>query len=111
MQSGIYHVSFRSSADAGEGLVVIKDGAVNGGDQSYVYTGHLNGANGQLSGQLHIQQWRAGNPSVFGAISQFDLTLSGTSDDQAGTFTVDGHVTANPALRIGINGRRVAAAT
>ena len=42
MENGIYHVRFASSIDgAGEGLAVVKDGAVNGGDAGYLCLGQL----------------------------------------------------------------------
>ncbi|WP_315809285.1 hypothetical protein [Pseudomonas sp. C9-3] len=38
MSQGIFHVFFRSNLpDQGEGLVVIKDRTVNGGDDHFLY--------------------------------------------------------------------------
>lgn len=51
MKDGIYHVRFSSSVGAaGEGLAVVKDGSVNGGDAGYLYLGQLSDAGSGLSG-------------------------------------------------------------
>lgn len=111
MKPGIYHVNFRSNTrNVGEGIVAIKDGVVNGGDAGYLYTGPLAVAGGQVSGQLHVQRWNQSQQSVFGAIQKFDLTLTGSANDAAGTFTVSGNVTGQPAMTIEIAGRYLAAA-
>jgi T3SS negative regulator,GrlR len=60
MQDGIYHVRFSSSVgSSGEGLVVIKQGSVNGGDGGYLYIGQLIASGGTLSGRLNIKRWNA----------------------------------------------------
>ena len=38
MSQGIYYVEFRSNTgDSGTGVIVIKDGKVNGGDPHFLY--------------------------------------------------------------------------
>ena len=40
MASGIFHVDFRAgTGDYGDGLVVVKDGSVNGGDLTFCIKG------------------------------------------------------------------------
>ena len=106
MKSGLYHVAFRSgNQDHGHGIVSLKSGVVNGGDDGYVYMGPLVANGNQLSGQLHVQRYDSTHLSVFGPLGNFDLTLAGAANDAAGTFAVAGHVTGQPGLKIQIEGR------
>ena len=112
MQNGIYHVNFSSSlSSAGTGIVVIKDGSVNGGDDGYLYTGLLLADGSQVSGKLQIKRWNASATSVFGPLDIFDLNLVGSSDDQMGTFTVSGGIAGQPGATIKIHGRKLAPAS
>lgn len=110
MKDGIYHVKFASTMGAaGEGLVVIKGGSVNGGDAGYLYQGALDSdAGGQLRGQLQVQRWNAGHVSVFGPLGNFALNLSGHAANDV--FTVNGGVAGQPGLKITISGRMLAQA-
>lgn len=109
MNEGIYHVNFSAGGtNVGEGLVVIKGGAVNGGDPAYLYSGTMSNSGSSVSAQLHVQQWNTRLPSVFGPIKQFDLTLTGTASDA--NFSIAGHITGQPNQKINIAGKRLAAA-
>ena len=109
MQDGIYHVRFSSSmGSAGEGLVVVKQGAVNGGDLGYLYIGDLAVDGEAVSGKLLIKRWNPGHTSVFGALDRFELQLKGTKSN--GGFTVSGGIASKPGPSITITGRFLAAA-
>lgn len=109
MQDGIYHVVFSSPlGSAGEGLAVVKDGAVNGGDHGYLYIGQLLAADANISGQLEITRWNPSAQSIFGPIQNFTLALTGNASGD--NFLVSGGVQGQPALRITIKGRRLSAA-
>lgn len=111
MQNGIYHVRFSSSVGgAGEGLAVVKDGAVNGGDAGYLYLGQLMAAGQALSGQLQVQRWNPNTISVFGPLGNFALDLAGEVSAANDGFTVSGGIAGQPNLKITIMGRRLAAA-
>jgi len=105
MQDGIYHVRFSSSVgSSGEGLIVFKQGTVNGGDAGYLYIGQL-GVNGEtLSGQLNIKRWNPAHVSVFGPLDNFDLQLSG-KENSGSSFAVTGGIPSQPGLSITITGR------
>lgn len=111
MENGIYHVRFSSSiGGAGEGLAVVKDGAVNGGDAGYLYLGQLTAAGPALSGQLQVQRWNPSTVSVFGPLGNFALDLAGHASAANDSFTVSGGIAGQPNLKITITGRRLAAA-
>ena len=111
MQNGIYHVRFSSSVGgAGDGLAVVKDGAVNGGDTGYLYRGQLAASGQTVSGNLQVQRWNPSTVSVFGPLGDFALHLMGQSSAANDSFTVSGGVAGQPNLKITITGRRLAAA-
>jgi hypothetical protein len=105
MDKGIYHVSFSSAAGShGEGLAVVSDGAVNGGDPGYLYSGKFNTSGDQLSGRLAIKRWNTKIPSVFGPLGNFELDLSGTYVQANKSFKISGSVIGQPAMNIVIVG-------
>jgi len=105
MQDGIYHVRFSSSVgSSGEGLIVVKQGTVNGGDAGYLYIGQLVISGETLSGQLNVKRWNSGHVSVFGPLDNFDLQCSG-KENSGGAFTVTGGIPSQPGLSITIAGR------
>ncbi len=110
MKNGIYHVRFSSSSGSGEGLAVVKDGTVNGGDPGYLYLGQLTVVGQTLHGRLQIQRWNPGTVSVFGPLDNFALDLAGLSGAANDEFTVSGGIAGQPNLKITITGRRLAAA-
>ena len=89
MNDGIYHVTFSSlRGSAGQGLVVVKDGSVNGGDPGYLYLGRLVADGNQLKGRLEIKRWNSSSQSIFGPLSDFGLELQGTVSGE--NFAVSG---------------------
>lgn len=108
MKTGIYHVNFSAGGqNVGDGLVVVKDGTVNGGDPGYLYTGSISESASQVTVQLDVKQWNTQIQSVFGPLKQFGLTLAGTADAAAGTFRVRGAITGHPERTIAISGRHL----
>ena len=111
MKNGIYHVDFRSgNKSAGQGLVVLKDGTVNGGDAGFLFVGKLLADSNVLSADIQVNKWSPGHVSIFGPLTTFGLTLSGQGDSAGGTFRLSGHITGQPAQTIGIHGRFLAPA-
>jgi hypothetical protein len=110
MRDGIYHVRFvASSTDMGEGLVVIKQGTMNGGDQGYLYTGQLAANGTSITGKLRVKKWHAGAVSVFGPLDDFELQLTG-NDTPDGGFRASGVVADPRGMTIVIEGRYLSAA-
>ena len=108
MNNGIYHVRFSSSnRSVGEGLAVFKDGAVNGGDQGYLYSGRYNLSANVITGDLTVSRWNAGHTSVFGPLSTFTLSLKGGMSPDGSSFSVNGSSPDVPGATITINGRRL----
>ena len=110
MKEGIYQVSFLSSQYiCGQGILVIKDGSVNGGDSGFIYSGKLFYRQGKYHVELMVKQWNERAESIFGAIDQFQLTLeaNSVSDDH---FTATGCIFNWPQARLTIEGQYLAQA-
>lgn len=72
MKNGIYHVSFESNLSSfGEGIVVVNDGKVHGGDIGFTYRGHLD----RHVLELSISQYNCEIPSALGAKGDYQLIL------------------------------------
>lgn len=90
MRDGIYHVTFASNADQGEGLVVLKGSSINGGDWGYTYTGPMKPTDTGFSTQLTCKRWNKESRSIFGTIDEFVLNLD--AHEQGDGFTASGGV-------------------
>lgn len=111
MIQGIYTVKFQSNQhDSGSGIVVFKDGTINGRDHGYVYTGKLIGEENNLHTELTIQQWNKSVPSVFGELSEFTLELD-MKKNQTNDFIARGHVRSMLDAEIIIHGKYLSAAS
>jgi T3SS negative regulator,GrlR len=110
MRSGIYQVTFSSPTTrvSGEGLAVVKDGTINGGDLGYLYTGKFNVSDTTLSSKLKVKQWRPNFSGVFGNLPQFELDLAGRIAEDWQSFSVKGGIVGNPQTTILIDGKRLA---
>lgn len=102
MINGLYAVHFRAAGNEGTGVVSISDGSINGGDTGYFYQGKLN-ENGQgMSTTLSVSRFNPNEQSVFGPADNFELEVSGPSNDKG--FELTGHIKGSPANKIDITG-------
>jgi hypothetical protein len=99
-------VTFSSGQLVGvPGLVVAKDGSVNGGDSGFIYRGTYN-TNGQnLTAQGALSKHSPDAKSVLGPIDNYTLMLAGTFSPN--NFTLSGVVAGHHALTIEIDGRKL----
>lgn len=110
MKPGIYHITFASPTThtSGEGLAVLKDGTINGGDLGYLFIGKFSIKDSAMSAKLKIKQWNPRVTSVFGNIPEFDLDLAGSITDDFKSFSARGGVVGRPQMSISIDGARLA---
>lgn len=107
MISGIYFVEFRASnRDAGAGLVVINNGIINGGDETYLYRGRFDHYAGSVRAAIEVTHYRGELNAVLGPLREFSLNLSGTADDRQ--FVLSGSSPTVPNVSIDMVGRKVA---
>jgi hypothetical protein len=81
MYDGIYEVSFSTSPgrehDFGHGIVTIKAGSMNGGDQAYVYKGLLKEQGEKTTGRIQVSKWSTATTSVLLGLDYYELEFSG----------------------------------
>jgi len=111
---GIYVASFSALAGGsggsmiGEGLAVLGNGHINGGDLGYIYRGLYELRGGQISSTLKVTRWNQTSVSIFGTLPNFDLALVGQFGTNTSTIVLEGNVTQHPNMRIRITCRRIA---
>jgi hypothetical protein len=107
MDSGIYYVIFKSQTGRfGDGLVVVDDGKIHGGDQSYLYCGRYKTDGQEIEAEIEVSYYRGEPQSIFGHLPKFSLNLSGNATNDA--FTVAGRVFGQSQLVINIEGQKQA---
>lgn len=107
MSNGIFEVSFKSSTqDFGTGLIVIKDGSINGGDAHFLYRGTLEQSEGTAKAVINVDKWKAGNTSIV-SLDNYQIEFTGTVDFGAGSLNLSGRVSSQPALAITVSGRKI----
>ncbi|MNO47470.1 hypothetical protein D3C76_377860 [compost metagenome] len=107
MASGIFHVEFRASTgEYGDGLVVVKDGAVNGGDPHYLYQGGVPTKSGDFESRFIVRKYREGNTNVVG-LDNYTLLAKGRIDYESGTIELRGAVEGMPQLTLQLRGRKI----
>ncbi|MEA1031023.1 GrlR family regulatory protein [Pseudomonas sp. N-137] len=107
MSNGIFEVDFSSNRpDHGSGLVVVKDGSVNGGDANYLYQGTVPTTSGQFTSQFRVSMWRPGNTNVSG-LDNYDLDATGEINYERGSISLTGSVVGAPHIQITLSGRKI----
>ncbi|MEI7052136.1 GrlR family regulatory protein [Pseudomonas koreensis] len=107
MTNGIFHIDFRANnGDYGDGLVVVKDGAVNGGDPHFLYQGRVPTKSGSFESQFTVGKWRDGNRNVVG-VDNYTLDAKGHVDYENGILELQGSVVGAPHLTIQLKGRKI----
>ncbi len=105
MLNGLYYVTFSSPiGGSGGGIVVVRDGFLDGGDHGYTYQGRLNIANGTASATLAVERHNPEAESIFGTTPAFTLQVLGAFEDGKG-FSMNGYVVQNQGAKISIQGR------
>lgn len=78
MIDGLWTVEFSSSLGLlGNGVVVIKDKRLLGGDVGYYYHGTFDIRDGDFTGNLTITRYDKNIISVFGDINEFSFAFTG----------------------------------
>ncbi len=102
--NGFYSVHFTGPTGPGDGVVLLLDGNLYGGDSGYIYTGTYTLEGNALRAQVQVQQVVPGIPSVFGAFGNLTLSLSG---NRAGEVVEgSGNPIGNPHVRMGFRLQR-----
>ena len=107
MIAGIYVVTFASgNATFGEGIAVVKDGFVNGGDATYFYSGTFIDYGDDVKASVEVKHYRGPLNNVLGPLKQFVLSLTGKRSGD--NFEVAGRIENMPGPTIKIIGTKIA---
>ena len=107
MMGGIYVVNFTArGANFGEGIAVVKDGFVNGGDATYFYRGSFDDYGDNITASVEVKHYRGPLNNVLGPLKQFVLSLSGKRSGD--NFEVTGGVEDMAGATIKIVGIKIA---
>jgi len=107
MSNGIFEEEFSSNRpDHGSGLVVVKDGSVNGGDANYLYQGTVPAVSGQFSSKFRVSMWKPGNTNVTG-LDNYELNTNGEINYERGSISLIGSVVGAPHIQIKLTGRKI----
>ncbi|GBD98206.1 hypothetical protein BMS3Abin07_00214 [bacterium BMS3Abin07] len=103
MFDGLWIIEFESVIQSyGKGVVVLNNGRLLGGDDSYYYSGTYRAEDNKFEGTATIIKHNPHGISVFGNIGHFELTFTGEIDEYR--FSAVGHIINNPEARITMTG-------
>jgi len=77
MNNGLYRVDFDTPLGSGNGVAVLDNGKLRGGDSAIYYVGSYASDGNNLSASIHVNRHSNGMPSVLG-IDSANLELQGT---------------------------------
>jgi T3SS negative regulator,GrlR len=104
MENGIYQIRLCSGHDEENGVVVITDGAVNGGSGTYLYQGRLSVERSALSGSFKIRKWNREAPATLGAFKEISLAVEGQVALEERSFSFIGRFAGHHVVRIEATG-------
>ncbi len=106
MQDGIYHLRvFSNFNDYGEGIAVVRDNFINGGNGGFIFTGTKQEQDDdQFSCTLDIKQWNHEVISVLGPMTHFTLCLTGTNTADNG-FIATGYMAGQDDAEVAVQAK------
>jgi hypothetical protein len=105
MFDGLWVIEFESMIQIyGRGVVVLNNGRLLGGDESYYYSGTYRITENRIEGNATVIKHNPHGISVFGDISHFELTFTG--DITENQFTAVGQIVENPDASITMTGTK-----
>ncbi len=106
MREGIYRIVFISmGGESGDGMVVVRNGQINGGDSCHTYQGtyHADENTGAVESSLVIARHSKPLSQVFGDAVEISLDLIGQfSSDE---FEMSGHIVSSGGVTVNAYGR------
>ncbi len=104
MKPGIYYVIFESNLGIpGDGLAVIDNGKIYGGDHRFLYRGCYKEREEDIEAEIFVRHFRGEFKSIFGNTSTFYLILSGKAEVES--FHVSGYIAGQSHLKIRVEGQ------
>lgn len=100
MKDGIYFVVFRSGQnEAGNGTVVVRDNAVNGGDFGFTYQGRVQ--DGRLN--LHVSRHNQAAQNVIPGLNDYVMEMS--VRDIGDGYYLEGSIAGVPGANLAVQAK------
>jgi hypothetical protein len=101
MKDGFYKVAFHALQPGSGGVVVLRDGQVQGADAQFLYSGSLTQSGDDLSASLTIAGYVPGASSVFGTGgNKFQLQVTGKASGSGFQLSGNSPVSGQPPIQI-----------
>ena len=108
MENGIYQVRLSSGEDCVEGMVIIRDNAINGGGGGYYCRGMISQEEMDLSGNLTIKKWDHEAYHALGLFKEVSVAVAGRYDAEKRSFDFQGQAIGHHVIRVRATGRWIA---
>jgi T3SS negative regulator,GrlR len=104
MKNGLYTAEFinADNSDSGTGIVVIRNGTINGGDRGYTYQGRFKRQEYGLDLQINVKRWNPEWISIFGDTEEFNLKFEGRFSPEDTSLTLTGSDEESPGHQMTI---------
>ena len=96
--NSFFTVHFAGPSAPGDGVVVLMNGHIFGGDSGYIYIGTYSEDGNRLSASVQVQQFVPGFANVFGGFGSLRIVLNGTRNGDA--IEGSGSIEGNPSVRM-----------
>jgi hypothetical protein len=108
IEPGIYQIRFVGGSDQnfGEGIAVLKDGKINGGDMGYVYRGSYERENGYINAKINVKRWNV-VPNALINLAEYDLIVEGQRQAAHTGFLIHARIQQQPNIAIQVEGKRI----
>ena len=109
MKPGIYHIRFSGgySQNFGDGIGVITESSINGGDVGYFWSGPYQIKDGRISAKIHVKRWKQDVPNPLADLPEYDLIIDGEAPSDWSNFSAHGYIEQYPSTRVIISGLRL----
>ncbi|MFL9987650.1 hypothetical protein [Paraburkholderia sediminicola] len=98
---GFYGVDFSALTKGARGIVTLRDGKIHGGDDQYLYSGHVSGPDDRLQVTLTVKAYVQGAISAFGSHGgKFTLNLTGNVIGKDLHFSGPSPIAGSPGITV-----------
>ena len=108
MENGIYQVQLSSEGNCVEGVVVIREDAIDGGGGGYICQGAICQENEILSGRVMIKKWDYQAYHALGLFKEVYMAVTGSYDSKKMCFHFQGQANGHHVIRVSARGHWVA---
>jgi hypothetical protein len=108
LRPGIYQIRFIGgpAQNFGEGIAVLKEGKINGGDSGYVYRGSYEPEDGHIKAKINVKRWNV-VPNAIINLAEYDLIVESQRQTDGMGFLIHARIQQQSNIYIQIEGKRL----